>query len=247
MGEEDFKKRIRQIDGWIKALKSEVQFLDERSYLLKPLVRDDDVKAAMKAKLEHTAGVVLWNNLVPLLGQDYIRELARLFLDRGANTGSLTNVWRKLQAPGVRGHYRDAFSRLFSSLDVERLDGSSEMPIEQRRENKRAWKTAVFDQRWAAVSQAMLELADDGFAHGVKTFRDKRHAHFEMQRMEEEPVPFDVGELGLTYDGIFDFGFRCEQILVDLGELLTQTHWNLSGASRISAKRGRALWMTLAK
>lgn len=101
------EKHIERIDGWIRALTNEAHFQDERVHLLKPLVLDTEVRIAMKAKLDKTRGVALWNHLAPLLGQDYIRDLARLFLDKGGKTGSLTNIWKKLQVPGIRDHYRE--------------------------------------------------------------------------------------------------------------------------------------------
>lgn len=246
MSDEDLDQRVRQIDGWIRALTGEVHFLDERVHLLKPLVKDSDVQAAMKAKLDHSQGVGLWNHLVPLLGQDYIRELARLFLDKGEKTGSLMNIWRKLQVPGVREHYRDSYGGMFDDLEEEPIEGISEATREEWRQRRRDRNKDVFDKEWAAVSVAMNELSNDPVGKSVKTFRDKRHSHWEMQLIGQEPAPFDIGTLDLTYDGVFEFGRRCERVLADLGKLLTHTHWEPSEFSEMSAEQGRALWLTLA-
>ncbi|WP_216072872.1 hypothetical protein, partial [Acinetobacter baumannii] len=35
--------------------------------------------------------------MAPLLGQDLVRDQSRLFLDNDLRSGSLTNLWRKLQ------------------------------------------------------------------------------------------------------------------------------------------------------
>ena len=240
------EKHIERIDGWIRALTSEAHFQDERVHLLKPLVLDADVQAAMKAKLDKTRGVMLWNHLAPLLGQDYIRDLSRLFLDKGGKTGSLTNIWKKLQVPGMREHYRDSYSRMFDELQAAPIEGISEATVEAWRQRDRDANAAQFDEKWAAISQAMADLDVDPLALKIKTFRDKHHAHMEMQPMRMEPKPFDIGSLGLTFSGVFGFGQRCQQLLADLGVLLTHTHWEPDQFSDISAESGKALWMTLA-
>lgn len=65
--------------------------------------------------------------------------------------------------------------------------------------------------------------------------------------MGQEPKPFDIATLGLTFNEVFSFGRRCQQLLADLGVLLTHTHWEPDHFSGISAESGKALWMTLAK
>lgn len=241
------EKHIERIDGWIRALTNEAHFQDERVHLLKPLVLDTEVQIAMKAKLDKTRGVALWNHLAPLLGQDYIRDLARLFLDKGGKTGSLTNIWKKLQMPGMRAHYRESYSRMFDELQADPIEGISAATVDAWRQRDRDENAAQFDEKWAGFAQAMADLDDDPLALKIKTFRDKHHSHMEMQPMVQEPKPFDIATLGLTFNEVFSFGRRCQQLLADLGVLLTHTHWEPDQFSDISAESGRALWMTLAK
>jgi len=241
------EKHIERIDGWIRALVSEAHFQDERIHLLKPLVLDSSVQSAMKAKLDKTRGVALWNHMVPLLGQDYIRDLARLFLDKGAKTGSLTNIWKKLQVPGMREHYRDSYGRMFDELQAGPIEGISETTVGAWRQRDRDENMAQFDEKWAEINEAMAELEVDPLAVKIKTFRDKRHAHMEMQPMGQDPTPFDITTLGLTFSEIFEFGRRCQQLLANLGVLLTHTYWEPDQFSDVSAENGKALWMTLAK
>lgn len=244
---EELDLRIQQIDGWTRALTSEVHFLDERVHLVKPLVQDREVQAAMQAKLDRTLGAELWNHLVPLLGQDYIRELARLFLDEGKKTGSLTNIWRKLNVSGVRERYRVSYGHKDDYHYDRPMDGFSQEVKEEWRQQDREKNLAHFDNEWSRLSKAMEELINDSVGNSIRTFRDKRHAHWEMQPLGHDPAPFNISTLGLTYDAIFAFGQRCEQILADLGKLLTDTHWEPSQFSEMSAEQGKALWMTLAK
>lgn len=245
--DEDLAQRVRQIDGWIRALTSEVHFLDERVHLVKPLVQDKQVQAAMQAKLDRTLGVELWNQLVPLLGQDYIRELARLFLDKGEKTGSLTNIWRKLKVSGVRERYRVSYGRMDDYHYDRPMDGFSLEAKAEWRQQDREKNLAHFDKEWSRLSRTMEELINDSVGNSIRTFRDKRHAHWEMQPLGQDPAPFDISTLGLTYDAIFAFGQKCEQILADFGKLLTHSHWEPSEFSQMSAEQGKALWMTLAK
>jgi len=181
------EKHLERIDGWIRALTNEAHFQDERVHLLKPLVLDSDVQAAMKAKLDKTRGVTLWNHLAPLLGQDYIRDLARLFLDKGGKTGSLTNIWKKLQVQGIRDHYRESYSRMDDDLHAEPLEGISAATVEARRQRDRDENAARFDEKLAAFAQAMADLDADPLALKIKTFRDKHHAHMECSTWGRNP------------------------------------------------------------
>ncbi|MEQ7416992.1 hypothetical protein ABQF04_15630 [Xanthomonas campestris pv. campestris] len=244
--DDELNQRVRQIDGWIRALTSEVHFLDERVHLVKPLVQDSQVQAAMQAKLHGTLGAELWNQLVPLLGQDYIRELARLFLDKGDKTGSLTNIWRKLNVSGVRERYRISYGHMDDYRYDRPMDGFSQKAKEEWRQQDRQKNLAHFDEEWSSLSRMMEKLVNGPVGNSIRTFRDKRHAHWEMQPLAYDPEPFDISTLGLTYAVIFAFGQECEQILADLGKLLTHTHWEPSEFSEMSAEQGKALWMTLA-
>lgn len=163
----------------------------------------------------------------------------RLFLDKGEKTGSLTNIWRKLQVRGVREYYRDSYGRMLDDLHHESIDGVSEELQEQWRQTDREKNMARFDERWAAVSQTMDDLANDAMSNSVKTFREKRHAHWEMQPLGSEAKPFDISSLGLTFNGVFAFGQKCEQILADLGKLLIHTHWERSEFTEMSAEQGK--------
>jgi hypothetical protein len=44
----------------------------------------------LKKKLDKTLGAGAWNHLAPLLGQDLLRDQARLFLDDDKRSGSLS-------------------------------------------------------------------------------------------------------------------------------------------------------------
>ncbi|MGW8341278.1 hypothetical protein Xkhy_20765 [Xanthomonas axonopodis pv. khayae] len=122
----------------------------------------------------------------------------------------------------------------------------SEATREEGRQRERDRNMLVFDEEWARLSVAMEELFNDLVGISFKTFRDKRHAHWEMQPIDQEPAPFDIDTLNLTYDGVFELGLKCEKILAELGKLLTHTHWEPSEFSEMSAEQGSALWMTLA-
>ncbi|MDZ7477482.1 hypothetical protein U5F73_21230, partial [Stenotrophomonas pavanii] len=97
MKPEELEQRIRQIDGFVRVLTQECHILDERRHILSPLIQDPAIQAGLKAKLDKTPGANAWNHLAPLLGQDLVRDQSRLFLDNDLRSGSLTNLWRKLQ------------------------------------------------------------------------------------------------------------------------------------------------------
>lgn len=65
--------------------------MDQRRHILEPLVRDKEIKDALRIKFEGTDGVRAYNNLAPWLAQDLIGDLARLFLDKKEKAASFVN------------------------------------------------------------------------------------------------------------------------------------------------------------
>ncbi len=62
-----------------------------------------------------------------------------------------------------------------------------------------------FVKGWRVVSKAINDIKIDDFAKKVITFRDKYSTHLEMTPLGEEPAPFLVSEINITYNDIFEF------------------------------------------
>lgn len=247
----EVEQRIAQIEGFIRVLTQQCHILDERRHILAPLINDASVQDALHKKLDRTEGAGAWNHLAPLLGQDLLRDQSRLFLDTHHRSGSLTNLWRKLQAdPGLRKHFRGAYAGLFDDFHNESIQGlspeASATVCDQWREEDRARHGARFDEGWQQVENDMLALSKDPVAIKIKTFRDKHHAHLEMQKLNEEPKAFDPNRVGLTFDEVFAFGDRCQLIVAELGLLLTGINWDPVQFASLHEQRGAAMWKTLA-
>lgn len=248
---EELNQRIRQIDGFIRALAQECQILDERRHILAPLLQNAEVNAALKKKLDNSSGARAWNHLAPLLGQDLLRDQARLFLDDDKRSGSLTNLWRKLGAdPAIRAHFRDVYGRMFDDLYADKIDGipaeSSAAIMERFKQQDRDKNYKYFDESWARVETHVTDLKTDPVATKIKRFRDKHHAHFEMQKLSEEPKPFDVNTIGLTFNELLVFGDCGQAVVAELGLLLTGTSWDPKQLADAHAKQGVAMWLALA-
>lgn len=251
MSSEELDQRIRQIDGFIRALTQECHILDERRYILAPLIQDGEIQAALRAKLDKTPGANAWNHLAPLLGQDLVRDQSRLFLDNDAKSGSLANLWRKLHAdPAIKEHYRDAYGKMFDHLHVAQIDGlpeeSSATFMERFKERDRFENYARFDTGWANVDANMTSLKAHPVAAKVKTMRDKHHAHLQMNKLDEEPGAFDVSTIGLTFQEVLAFADECQAIVAELGLLLTGTNWDPKQFALAHEEHGKAMWRTLA-
>jgi hypothetical protein len=248
---EELSQRIHQIEGFIRALTQECHILDERRYILSPLLQNAEVQAALKKKLDKTPGAGAWNHLVPLLGQDLLRDQARLILDDDKRSGSLSNLWRKIHAdPAIKHHFRDAYGHMFDDMNNGQIRDlspeSSAVILEQFKEQDRATNYSQFDERWERLEANMAALKAEPMAVKIKTFRDKHHAHFEMQKLDEEPKAFDVNSIGLTFNEVLAFGDRCQTIVAELGLLLTGTNWDPKQFAEGHAKQGTAMWMMLA-
>lgn len=247
----ELDKRVRQIDELIRVLTQECHILDERRHILSPLIQDPEIQAGLKAKLHQTPGANAWNHLAPLLGQDLVRDLSRLFLDNDSRSGSLTNLWRKIHAdPAIKEHFRDRYGRMFDDFHEDPIgDLSPELSAriqEKFRDQDRVTNFAQFDDRWAKVEASMAALKAHPVASKIKTMRDKHHAHLEMSKLDEEPRAFDISTIGLTFTEVLVFSDECQAIVAELGLLLTGTHWDPKQFASAHAKHGTAMWRTLA-
>lgn len=251
MTPEELEQRVRQIDGFIRVLTQECHILDERRHILAPLIQDDEVKAGLKAKLDKTVGAGAWGHLVPLLAQDLVRDQSRLFLDRDKRSGSLTNLWRKLNAdPAVVSHYRRSYGRMY---DKHHVGGISNFPtnvaadfMKDCRQKDRRRNYSLFDKNWKKLSTDIASLSFDPVALKISTYRDKYVAHLEMRKLDEEPGAFNVTALGLTYNEVIAFSDRGQGIVSELGLLLTHTYWDPQQFASGNARQGTDMWRTLA-
>lgn len=251
MKPEELSQRIHQIEGFIQTLTQECHILDEHRYILAPLLQNAEVQAALKKKLDKTPGAGAWNHLAPMLGQDLLRDQARLFLDDDKRSGSLSNLWRKIHAdPAIKHHFRDVYGHMFDDMNTGQIGDlsaeSSAAIMEQLKEQDRARSYAQFDERWERLEADMAALKAAPVAEKIKTFRDKHHAHLEMQKLDEEPKAFDVNSIGLTFNEVLAFGDRCQAIVAELGLLLTGTSWDPKQFAKGHAKQATAMWMMLA-
>jgi hypothetical protein len=248
---DELNQRIAQAEGFIRALTQECHTLDARRHILAPLLQNPGINNALKKKLDKTPGVGAWNHLAPLLGQDLLRDEARLFLDDDKRSGSLPNLWRKLQAdPRIKNHFREAYAGMLDDIHSGEINGippevSAEF-MEQFKQQDRAVNYSRFDKGWGRLETEISALENDPVAKKIKTFRDKHHAHLEMQKLDEEPKPFEVDSIELTFNEVLEFADRCQAIVAELGLLLTRTSWDPQQFSEAHAKQGTAMWKALA-
>lgn len=252
MKAKELRQRIAQIDGFIRVLTQECHILDERRHILAPLIQDAAIQEGLRSKLDKTRAAAAWHHLPPLFGQDLVRDLARLILDTDSRSGSLANLWQKLAAnPAIAAHFRQRYGRMHDGAYEGPIAGlsaeSSAAIIERWREQDREVNYAQFDKAWTEVSSQVHALLADPVAQKIKTFRDKVHAHLQMQTLTEEPKPFDVNSLGLTFNDILGYADRCQPVVADLGLLLTGTYWSPAQFAQAHAEQGLALWRALTR
>lgn len=251
MTKEELEQRVRQIDGFIRVLTQECHILDERRHILAPIIQDTEIQAGLKAKLDKTIGASAWGHVAPLLAQDLVRDQSRLFLDKDRKSGSLANLWRKLNSdPAVRSHYRRSYGRMY---DKHHVGSISNFPPEvsaafmkKFRQKDRKRNYTLFDRTWKKLSADIASLFADPVAIKIGTYRDKYVAHLEMRKLDEEPGAFNVTVLGLTFNEVIAFADRCQVIVSELGLLLTHTYWDPQQFASGHARQGTDMWKTLA-
>lgn len=234
------------------ALVQGVRVMDERRYILEPLLHDEDVHTILADKLGNTCGAHAYNHLVPLFAQDLVRDLARLYLDEDRRVGSFVNLYRKASDPGINALLREQFRCIPDKWHnaPEPIDG---LTAEQSEKLRNEWRdkgredfAVSFDEGWEAVTSAIEAISNDAVAEKIKTFRDKYHAHLEMTPLGSDPGPFDVGQLGLTYSEILEFESYYMPAAFELVRVLTGNVYDVEGFSNMHRKYGESMWRVLA-
>nr|WP_291769006.1 hypothetical protein [Limnobacter sp.] len=240
------------MEAYAKALIHGVRLMDERRHILQPLLHDHDVRNALAEKFRGTFGALAYNHLAPLIAQDLVRDLARLFLDSDSKAGSFTNLHRKASVQAVHRALREQF-RCMPDMwhdDPSPIDGLTE---EQSASIRAQWRDRdredfekSFDEGWTAVSSAIAAMETDPVAKKIKKFRDKYHAHLEMVPLGQDPGPFKVSTLGLTFDDILQFADRYMPAAFELARVLTGNVHDVEGFSNAHRKYGSHMWRVLA-
>lgn len=249
---EERNQRLQHIQAYAKAMIQGVRIMDERRHILQPLLRDEAVRNALNTKFKNTYGAHAYNHLVPLLAQDLVRDLARLYLDDDRRAGSFVNLHRKAADPAMHKALKEYFRSLpdkwheqpgpIEGLSVEASDRIRDSWRDKDREDF----AKSFSEGWATVTAAMAELQSDPVAEKIKTFRDKYHAHLEMAPLGKDPGPFDVANLGLTYNDLLSFADRYMPALFELARVLTGHVHDVEGFSEVHRKYGEGMWRVLA-
>ena len=249
---DELNQRLEQVDGYSKTLVQAVRVMDERRHILAPLLHDDEVKIALRNIFHNNLGAHAYNHLVPLFAQDLVRDLTRLFLDQDKRSGSLTNLYRKVSEPNLHGALRERFMSIPNKW-YENASGLGDLPEELAAEMLAKMQAdqckefeESFDSGWGVVTGAVAQLEKDPVSEKLKTFRDKYHAHLEMSPLGQDPAPFDVGSLGLSYNDLFEFADRYVGAVFELHRIVSGTIYDLDDFSKMHSEYGSAMWRRLA-
>ena len=247
----EIKARLEQLEGYSKTLVQAMRVLDERRHILQPLLEDTEVKDALAKKLENSIGGHAYNHLVPWFAQDLVRDLTRLFLDQDRRSGSLVNLYRKSSDPKVLNALKEQF-RSIPDKWYKDGDGIGDLPKEMAEEvltkmhkNHCDDFEKSFEKDWDEVATAVANLEADPVSDKLKTFRDKYHAHLEMSPLGQDPTPFDVGSLGLTYNDILAFIDRFMWVPFEINRMISGTVYSVDEFSALHRQYGSAMWRAL--
>jgi hypothetical protein len=252
MSAEELDNRLDQIDGYSKALVHAIRIMNERRFVLFTLLDDEELKNYFESAFRDRHGAYAFNHLVPLLSQDLVRNCARIFLDDHKKACSLVNIHRKVSAIDALTEFRSRFRGIPDKFNLGHVDiagvtqEEARVFVEDWKEQGRDGYESDFNQTWDEVTNFVENLDDDEIASSIKTFRDKHHAHLEMQPLGSEPKPFDVGELGLTFNDLFGFIDRCMEMSFKLTRIITGVSENIDGFNEIHKKCSRDMWNILA-
>jgi hypothetical protein len=247
----NLNKRLDQIDGYSKALVQAIRIMNQLRFILVPLLDNEDLQTNLEKLFKNTHGAHAYNHLIPLFSQDLVRECSRLFLDEHPKACSLVNIRRKVSDGPVLKELRTRFRHIPDSFKEDSIDfpglteDEARQFIENWKERDRLSYEKDFNSTWEGISAFVDSLEQDKVAEKIKTFRDKHHSHLEMLPLGEEPKLFDVENLGLKFDDIFEFIDRCTIVCFDLTRIVTGGVHSIEGFTEIHKKQGNDMWQVL--
>lgn len=240
-------QKLQHIRGYAQALSQAVLLMDERRSILEPLLRDELIVEALAGTLDNTSGADAYNHFVPLLAQDLLRDLARLLLDDGPKAASLLNLYRKASVPEIRAAIRARFVSIVDNWYREpREPGADPTPTDPELTAHRACYAKDFDRTWDRLAAVTQALSSDPVAAKIRTFRNKNHAHLEMQPAGRSPEPYDVRSLGLTYDDLMTFADTYSPAVFELARLITGTVFALENFLDTHRRSAIQMWRAFA-
>lgn len=245
-------ERLGQLEEYSKTLVQALRVLDERRHILEPLLQDQELKSALAEKLRSSKGAHAYNQLVPWLAQDLVRDLSRLYLDEGKRSGSLINLYRKASEPkmfeALRKRFREIPCKWYESsggFDDVPPELAAEMLSKMREDQCQEFEKS-FDEGWKRVSDYIQKIGTDVVSEKLKTFRDKYHAHLEMSPLGQDPGPFDVSGLGLKYNDVLNFSDNYIEAAFELNRIISGTVYDSDRFSELHREYGYSMWRVLA-
>lgn len=246
------EKKIQSLRAYSKSMIQAMRVMDQRRYILQPLIDDRPIHDALASKINRTSAVTAYNHLVPLFSLDFVRDLARLFLDRGRQVASLENVWRKATEQSVYSRLRNEFGQIPEKwyrdpapFDGFTMEETQSFLDEMLRKDKSEF-LASFDEGWLTVEAGIDRMKQDPVSDKIRQVRDKYQAHFEMTRVNQEPEPMRISDLQLKYEELSGFADCYLPIAYELNRIITDTLYDISESTRLHSESGRALWIVLA-
>lgn len=245
-------EKLKSLRGYSKSMIQAMRVMDQRRHILQPLIDDRPIHDALAARINGTSAVTAYNHLVPIFALDFVRDLARLFLDRGTKVASLANVWRKASEQSVHSKLRDEFGQMPEKWYRGRapFDGftmqETQLFLDEMLRKDKSEFLASFDDGWGTVEAGIDRLNQDPLSDKIRIVRDKYQAHFEMTRVDQEPEPMRISELQLKYEDLFKFADCYLPIAYELNRIITGTLYDASESTRLHSESGRALWSVLA-
>lgn len=185
-----------------------------------------------------------------MIGQDLLRDISRVFLDQDKRSASFMNLYRKASEKKVHTALRKKFRHIpdkwnenpvIPGLNAEQ----SAAIIKDWREKDRKEFEDSFDQGWDSVSQVIEQLNNDPITTKFITFRDKYIAHLEMTPLGQDPGPFNINSLELTFDDLFAFLDRYMPPVFELVRVVTGSVHDVEDFSSIHKRYGLDMWCIL--
>lgn len=213
--------------------------LRERYSLLHPMLFDEKVAKQYGSWRQARGYTVLKSSLFLSCCQ----EIAKLTSDNFDKTPSISKLMTVLQESVLRDQLRDQYCGGRNSYagdeeaEPELAEVYKRMAVEEAEQNR-----AEYEQKYAHAAALWAELSQSSKLKSFRNVRDKVTAHTELQFIDGQYRPVDIGLLDIKWGDLKTTIASMQELVEMLGQLIRDAGFAWESLDHMLTEAGNAFW-----
>lgn len=183
------------------------------------------------------------NIIISTLYLDCSLNLLAISLDSDERAASISNILRMLEAPDLRCHLSDKFSKPRTIYDLPDICENEKVQLTRKwNQQERLALKQDFDGIYERVVAKFNELKNGEICLRLRRARDKVHAHKEMVSDQVYPRLRTLEEFGVKVGDLRMFMDAVEDLLIELGRIINNSVTSLHIMNEQNKIMSEAFW-----